>query len=60
MIIDVVSNDQHPYILLENLTEKYLTKHQDITGKANKSDAETWTFTLEDGTTVEKKVVLVP
>ncbi len=36
----------------------FLTAHQDISGKANKSDAETWTFTLEDGSTVTKKVVL--
>lgn len=38
----------------------FLTSHQDISGKANKSDAETWTFTLEDGSTVTKKVVLAP
>ena len=36
----------------------YLTTHQDISGKADKSSAETWTFTLENGTTVTKKVVL--
>ena len=36
----------------------FLTSHQDISGKANKSDAEEWTFTLEDGSTVTKKVVL--
>lgn len=36
----------------------YLTEHQDISGKANKSDAEEWTFTLADGSTVTKKVVL--
>lgn len=36
----------------------YLTSHQDISGKADKSNAETWTFTLSDGTTVTKKVVL--
>lgn len=36
----------------------FLTQHQDISGKANKSDAETWTFTLSDGTTVTKRVVL--
>lgn len=36
----------------------YLTSHQDISGKADKSSAETWTFTLSDGTTVTKKVVL--
>ena len=36
----------------------YLTSHQDISGKADKSSAETWTFTLEDGSTVTKKVVL--
>lgn len=36
----------------------YLTQHQDVSGKANKSDAEEWTFTLEDGSTVTKKVVL--
>ena len=38
----------------------YLTQHQDISGKANKSDAEDWIFTLADGSTVTKKVVLVP
>ena len=37
----------------------YLTSHQDISGKADKSSAETWTFTLEDGSTITKKVVLV-
>lgn len=36
----------------------FLTDHQDISGKADKSSAETWTFTLEDGSTVTKKVVL--
>lgn len=36
----------------------YLTTHQDISGKADKSNAETWTFTLENGSTVSKKVVL--
>ena len=36
----------------------YLTSHQDISGKADKSSAETWTFTLADGSTVNKKVVL--
>ena len=36
----------------------YLTSHQDISGKADKSSAETWTFKLKDGTTVTKKVVL--
>jgi hypothetical protein len=36
----------------------YLTQHQDISGKADKSNAETWTFTLENGSTVTKKVVL--
>ena len=36
----------------------YLTSHQDISGKADKSSAESWTFTLEDGSTVTKKVVL--
>lgn len=36
----------------------FLTQHQDISGKADKSDAETWTFTLADGSTVTKKVVL--
>lgn len=36
----------------------YLTQHQDISGKADKSSAETWTFTLADGSTVAKKVVL--
>jgi hypothetical protein len=38
--------------------KKYLTTHQDISGKADKADAETWTFTLADGSTVTKKVVL--
>ncbi len=37
----------------------YLTEHQDISGKADKSGAETWTFTLDDGSTVTKRVVLV-
>lgn len=36
----------------------YLTQHQDISGKADKSSAETWTFTLADGSTVTKRVVL--
>ena len=36
----------------------YLTSHQDISGKADKSSAETWTFTLSDGSTTTKKVVL--
>jgi hypothetical protein len=36
----------------------FLTEHQDISGKADKSSAETWTFTLADGSTVTKKVVL--
>lgn len=36
----------------------YLTAHQDISGKADKASAETWTFTLADGSTVSKKVVL--
>ena len=36
----------------------YLTSHQDISGKADKSSAETWTFTLANGSTVTKKVVL--
>ena len=36
----------------------YLTQHQDISGKADKSSAETWTFTLANGSTVTKKVVL--
>lgn len=31
---------------------------QDIDEKADKSNAETWTFTLEDGSTITKKVVL--
>ena len=30
----------------------------DLSGYATKSNAETWTFTLEDGSTVTKKVVL--
>lgn len=47
------------YVTDSELNAKgYLTQHQDITGKADKSNAETWTFTLEDGTTVTKKVVL--
>ena len=51
----------------------YLTQHQDISGKADKTElhnhnnksvldeikTETWTFTLADGSTVTKKVVLV-
>jgi hypothetical protein len=36
----------------------YLTEHQDISGKADKSSAEIWTFTLKSGGTVTKKVVL--
>ena len=36
----------------------FLTTHQDISGKADKSSAETWTFELEDGTIATKKVVL--
>ena len=36
----------------------FLTQHQDISGKADKSSAETWTFTLANGSTVTKKVVL--
>ena len=36
----------------------FLTAHQDISGKADKSNAETWTFTLADGSTTTKKVVL--
>ena len=36
----------------------YLTSHQDISGKADKSSAETWTFKLKDGSTVTKRVVL--
>ena len=39
-------------------TKGYLTQHQDISGKADKNSAEKWIFTLEDGTTVTKKVVL--
>jgi hypothetical protein len=47
------------YVTEKELNAKgYLTEHQDISGKANKSDAETWTFTLADGSTVTKKVVL--
>lgn len=47
------------YVTETELNDKgYLTQHQDISGKANKSDAETWTFTLADGTSVTKKVVL--
>lgn len=47
------------YVTETELSAKgYLTQHQDISGKANKSDAEEWTFTLEDGSTVTKKVVL--
>lgn len=45
--------------LLENdsgfLTEEILNEKN----YANKSGAETWTFTLDDGTTITKKVVLV-
>lgn len=36
----------------------FLTAHQDVSGKADKSDAEMWTFTLKDGSTVTKKVVI--
>jgi hypothetical protein len=36
----------------------FLTQHQDISGKADKSNSETWTFILTDGTTITKKVVL--
>ena len=43
---------------IQVIGENYLTEHQDISGKANKSDAEEWTFTLSDGSTVTKKVVL--
>ena len=47
------------YITETELAAKnYLTSHQDISGKADKSSAETWTFTLADGSTVIKKVVL--
>ena len=47
------------YVTDTELSAKgYLTAHQDISGKADKSNAETWTFTLEDGSTVAKKVVL--
>lgn len=47
------------YITETELSGKgYLTQHQDISGKANKADAETWTFVLADGSTVTKKVVL--
>lgn len=42
---------------LENDTG-YLTEHQSLEGYALKSNAETWTFTLADGSTVTKKVVL--
>ena len=47
------------YVTDSELNAKgYLTQHQDISGKADKSSAETWTFTLADGSTVTKKVVL--
>ncbi len=36
----------------------FLTQHQDISGKADKSNSEEWIFTLSDGSTVTKKVVL--
>jgi hypothetical protein len=36
----------------------YLTEHQSLERYALKSNAETWTFTLADGSTVTKKVVL--
>lgn len=36
----------------------FLTQHQDISGKVDKSSAETWIFTLSDGSTTTKKVVL--
>jgi hemerythrin-like domain-containing protein len=47
------------YVTETELNNKgYLTSHQDISGKADKSSAETWTFKLKDGSTVTKKVVL--
>lgn len=47
------------YVTETELNNKgYLTTHQDISGKADKSSAETWTFKLKDGSTVTKKVVL--
>mgnify|MGYP003306360147 CR=1 FL=1 len=47
------------YVTDSELTSKgYLTEHQDITGKADKSSAEIWTFILSDGSTVTKRVVL--
>lgn len=47
------------YVTETELNNKgYLTAHQDISGKADKSSAETWTFKLKDGSTVTKKVVL--
>ena len=47
------------YVTETELKNKgYLTQHQDISGKADKSTAETWTFTLEDGSIITKKVVL--
>lgn len=48
------------YVTESELTaKKYLTQHQDISGKADKSSAETWTFTLLNGSKVTKKVVVV-
>lgn len=43
------------FITAEDIPEAQVP---DLSGYALKSNAETWTFTLEDGTTVTKKVVL--
>lgn len=50
----------------EHTHDQYLTEHQDLSAYAKKADiptvpsmtAETWTFTLEDGSTVTKAVYL--
>ena len=44
---------------LTSIPSEYVTETElTAKGYAVKSSAETWTFTLEDGTTVTKKVVL--
>lgn len=49
-----------PYVTEAELTAKgYLTAHQDISGKADKSSAEEWTFTIAGSVEpITKKVVL--
>ena len=55
---EITGNDGQSYT--EYLRESVIVPavEQEVSGKADKSSAETWTFTLEDGTTVTKKVVL--